>query len=403
MPLDKNFAYSLPCTKGKQFKPFYSVNVPASVLVQLLKLDNEGSVLKRSQREVNVKRAKAFAEYLVDNYKKFYIIPTVIGVVKSKKDKAPQFEEAVKGSRVGHLHISLDSKIRLFDGQHRATGLDIALELFCDKLAEIGFKLDEVDIPVMLYTNLTLAERQLGFTDINQNISKPQQSISDAFNSRDPLPILARNLASECVAFKGLVDMEHNTITKKSEFFFPLKGLKDATQVLLGLGKKVAEITPEQQEIASKFWTVVSREMGWGGLAFIETKAEQVREENILTHVATLKTVALAGNIAMQFHNGFENVNWAALGELNYSRDKDESDFTGRIIDKISGNMTPNKLNIDLAANLMLKVLDVTLSQDRTDLELKYFPDGYEIKGAPVEQLSTEEPSTQEPSTEEAA
>ncbi|EGQ9299017.1 DNA sulfur modification protein DndB [Vibrio parahaemolyticus] len=373
MSIDKNFAYSLPCTVGKQFKPFHLVNVPASVLVSLLNIDNKGSVLKRSQREVNMKRAKDFAKYLVNNYKRFYIIPTIIGVVVSKKDKKPEFEEVMEGARVGLLHISMDSSIKLFDGQHRSVGIDFALEMLCDELAELGFDLENVDVPIMLYTNLTLKERQLGFCDINQNLAKPQQSISDAFNTRDPLPCLARYITENCVAFKDLVDMEHNTITKKSEKYFPLKAIKDINQILLGLSKEVKEISDSKYQLANEFWTTVSRAMGWGGLAFSDTSAEEFRNTCILTHVATLKAVAVAGNIAMNHYGSLEAVQWDKLEELNYSRDLGTSDFTGRIIDDKSGNMSVNKTSIDLAANKLLTTLGVPLSEARQKLEDHYF------------------------------
>ena len=374
MPIDKNFAHKLPCAAGQQFKPFYSINVPAEILVKLLRIDDKGSVLKRSQREVNVKRAQAFADYLVDNYKRFFIIPTVTGVVSAKSNKRPEFEPMAEDAKVGHLWVSMCNTIKLFDGQHRMTGIDIALEMFIDKLEEIGFDLANVDIPVMLYTNLTLKERQLGFTDINQNLAKPQQSISDAFNSRDPLPVLARQLAEQCVAFKDCVDFEHNTITKSSKYYFPLKAIKDVNQTLLGLQKSVKEISECKIDLANQFWTTVSREMGWSGLAFNDETPDAVRNKNILTHVAMLKAVAVAGFAAMEHFGSLEAVTWSKLENLNYSRDKDTSDFTGRIIDPITGNMITNKAAIDLAANKLLVALDVPLSEERQAHELKYFP-----------------------------
>jgi DNA sulfur modification protein DndB len=374
MPIDRNFAHSLPAAQGQQFKPFYSINFPAEVLVNLLRIDNKGSVLKRSQREVNMKRAQAFCDYLMENHKRFYIVPTVLGVVSAKRGMKPEFEPMAKGAKVGYLHISMCNTIKLFDGQHRMSGISLGLELFIDKLEEMGFDLAKVDIPMMLFTDLTLKERQLGFTDVNANLSKPMASITDAYNSRDPLPLLARHLAENCLPFKGLVDFERNTIAKNSDKYFPLKALKDVNQVLLGLKSTVKEIPDAQRDLANDFWINVSRAMGWGGLEFNDDSPELIRSKYIWTHVAMLKALAVAGKEAMEATGGLDTVQWSKLEELNYSRDKDESDFTGRIIDPITGNMIINKSGVNLAANVLLKTLGIELSEERQALENQYFP-----------------------------
>lgn len=383
MTIDRNFSHRLPAAQGQQFKPFYSINIPAEVLVNLLRIDNKGSVLKRSQREVNMKRAQAFCDYLMENHKRFYIIPTVLGVVCAKAGMKPEFEPMAKDAKVGHLYISMCNSIKLFDGQHRMTGVSLGLELFLDKLEEMGFDLAKVDIPMMLYTNLTLKERQLGFTDVNANLSKPMASITDAYNSRDPLPKLARDLAENCLPFKGLVDFERNTIAKSSDKYFPLKALKDVNQVLLGLKSTVKEIPDTQRDLANDFWINVSRAMGWGGLEFNDDTPEMVRSTHIWTHVAMLKALAVAGKEAMEATGGLDTVQWSKLEELNYSRDKDDSDFTGRIIDQITGNMIVNKAGVNLAANVLLKTLGIELSEERQKLENQYFPQEVSGEAAP--------------------
>ncbi|HCG9468435.1 TPA: hypothetical protein NKA91_003749 [Vibrio parahaemolyticus] len=75
----------------------------------------------------------------------------------------------------------------------------------------------------------------------------------------------------------------------------------------------------------------------------------------------------------MNHYGSLEAVQWDKLEELNYSRDLGTSDFTGRIIDDKSGNMSVNKTSIDLAANKLLTTLGVPLSEARQKLEDQYF------------------------------
>ncbi|MBF4328197.1 hypothetical protein EAY16_23270, partial [Vibrio anguillarum] len=51
--------YSFAAARGIQFKPYFNINVPARVLVKLLRIDDAGSTMERSQRSINQRRANA--------------------------------------------------------------------------------------------------------------------------------------------------------------------------------------------------------------------------------------------------------------------------------------------------------------------------------------------------------
>lgn len=73
--------YSMPAVMGSQGgKLMYTVSMSMRVLVRMLRIDDAGSVLERSQRKVNPARAKSISNYMLNN-PKGYFLPGIIGVV----------------------------------------------------------------------------------------------------------------------------------------------------------------------------------------------------------------------------------------------------------------------------------------------------------------------------------
>ncbi|MFH0267195.1 DNA sulfur modification protein DndB [Vibrio rumoiensis] len=355
----EGYFYNLPAAIGVQAgRCFYNLSIPMGVLVKLLRVDS-GHVLERSQREVNQTRAKKVARYITDNPDSF-IIPAVTGVVETPSGvEAPTFE---KGSHdcIGILNISMDCELKLFDGQHRATGIAYALES--------NPNLRSQSVPVMLFTEMTLAERKLAFTDINQNVSKPAQSLSDTYNSRDPLPQFAIELATTLPCFKGLVDFERNSITAKSESLFPLKTIKDATALFLGSDTK--EISESNKDLARLFWTKISEGMSWGGLYFRNKTSQQIRETTITTHSVMIHAMGLAGSyITTQQH--IEDIDLSGLSNLDYS--KSSPDFLRRCIEPETGKMRADKTAVKLCAIRLLQAIDMPVSPELKALEKQFF------------------------------
>ena len=121
-----DFTYKFGAILGQQNgRPFYQATVPFRVLASLLKLDDDFDVNKRSQRLVEKSRAKKVSKYLTKNKEGFWILPPLVGFI----DGAMEFESVgLDGwGCIGRLVVNLDSKIYLFDGQHRAFGIREAM------------------------------------------------------------------------------------------------------------------------------------------------------------------------------------------------------------------------------------------------------------------------------------
>ncbi|MBF4405891.1 DGQHR domain-containing protein, partial [Vibrio anguillarum] len=128
------------------------------------------------------------------------------------------------------LVVAMDAEIKLFDGQHRSYGTYLALNRILSNPQKYSkIDLSSISVPLMAYTNLTLVERQMFFSDINMNMSKPQAAIGIAYDHRDPLARFAVEIAQE-LPFAGLVELEKNTVSKKSDKLFSMKTIYDVVK-----------------------------------------------------------------------------------------------------------------------------------------------------------------------------
>ena len=382
--LDQNLCFKLPVTRGNQHKSFFQVVMPLENLVTLLRFDDKGTVLERSQRPLNKTRAKSVAKYVVSNMinNQFLIIPSLCGVIDSPEDEAPVYVASEMHPDVGVLNVSLGAIIKLFDGQHRAGGCSIGMEELQDLVnaakvdKSILKKLKRLNIPLMLHTDLTLEERQQAFTDINQNGTKANAALNFTYNTRDPLPTLGRMLANDCLCFQNMVDYEHNT--PDAAFLFSIKAITDSTSSLIGY-KKGSKISEKESQLAFDYWHAVSKAMGWSGLGFAldpsgENSPAGYKSKNVKTHTIMTQALGHAGKQILDHFGSLDAVTWDALGALNYSRDPSQSDFTNRCIDPVTNTMLTKRHNKVLTSNLLLKVLGVPLLPADADIEQMYFP-----------------------------
>ncbi|EJG1086425.1 DNA sulfur modification protein DndB [Vibrio parahaemolyticus] len=362
--MSEQWVYTLPAARGVQAgRCFYNLAMPMRVLVKLLRID-DGDTMERSQRLVSPSRARKVAQYMLNNPDN-YIIPCLTGVIDTDptSPESVQFHTVGEETFVGELSIPMDAQLKLFDGQHRASGIRLAIQ----EAAELG----QDSVPLLLFVDMTLAERKMAFTDINQNVSKPAQSLSDAYNSREVLPQLAVELANELNCFKGLVDFERNTITAKSDYLFPLKTIKDATATLLGLSAKTTDISDAHRDVARVFWQSISDALQWGGLWMENREPGEVRLETIKTHTVMLKAYALAGQLMLCQFSDVTALPYERLAALDYSRHSD--DFMRRCIQPETGRMLSDSTAIRLTANQLLMQCRVPLTPENRQLEKEFF------------------------------
>ncbi|HHN5367029.1 TPA: DGQHR domain-containing protein [Escherichia coli] len=225
-----DFFFEFPASLGCQGNTsVLLMSVPGRVLTRVLASDHYGHALERSQREINQNRVKKFYDYLVQAEKNNepFIVPPLVGNCDSEIEFEP-----FGNTNVGVVRFPMDAEIRLFDGQHRAAGI----EMFCRNPASV------LIVPLMLTRNLSLKTRQQFFSDINNNASKPSASINLAYNGRDDVAQGMVAFLSRHDVFTEITDFEHNVVPAKSNRWVSFKALCDATAKFARTGGKQLEM-----------------------------------------------------------------------------------------------------------------------------------------------------------------
>jgi DNA sulfur modification protein DndB len=276
--------FEFPAVQGLQGgRQYFATCIPFRALSRMLAIDT-GNTLDRSQRDVDEKRAKALAEYIKDNPQGF-VIPSLTGVINADELK---FTEHKEGTFAGTISVPMDAEIKLFDGQHRAVGILLAIK----ECAGLGAN----SVPVQLFTDMSLAARQQAFSDINSNAKAVSTSLNQTYNKRDEATQALADIAADG-PLASYIEYEKNSVAGKSEKFFALKNVVDANRILLRLGKKVAP-QADQVEFAKRWWKKIARVVKWENtLIFDGFTAERGREEFITYHAVGLMALARLWNI----------------------------------------------------------------------------------------------------------
>ncbi|QZI93161.1 hypothetical protein SIPHO049v1_p0036 [Vibrio phage PS14A.1] len=362
--MSEQYNYEFPVVRGFQSgRTFYLATVPLRVLKNMFKLDvGDGSALSRSQRDVNLNRAKKFAKYLHDNRSNF-VIPALTGFVDLDSGLEVKFTPSDSSENVGILSVPMDAAMLFVDGQHRATGTSVALE-DKDLRGDIGSN----SAPVMLFESLTLEERQSMFSDINGNVAKPAQALSDTYNNRDDLAVFARELSETVPQFKDMVDYERNVISSKSTYLFSIKTIKEVTATVLGL-KGDAKLSESDKVTMREFWKLWFEGIGFDGkFKIFGNEAIDFREHNIMTMGVVMKAAALAVKEV-----GLNKVDFSKLNNISWTRES--VFFADRCVDPKLGTMKADATATKLTAAKMLIHMGVPLTSNLATIERQVFGD----------------------------
>lgn len=238
------------------------------------------TTLERAQRDLNLKRAKNFTDYLRSSYlnKTPMIVPSLIG----NCDGEYEIEE-VGNTNMVMVRFTLASRIELFDGQHRARGIvDYVRENFDVRHYQIG---------IHLTLNEPLTTRKQFFSDINNNASKPAASINMAYDSKNKLSQMLIGILEKS-PLGQFVDYEHNAVPAKSDKWVSYKALYDAS-------KKMIANRPESDTPAAMCEDLECYWNAWYMLTDLEgyaktCKSGEFRKEYLTFHAVTVNAFGWA-------------------------------------------------------------------------------------------------------------
>lgn len=353
----QSYFHTFPAVKGMQAgRPFYIAMCPLRLVPRLFVFDEEEVPPEmRAQRTLNRTRVPEIAEYLVSHPESY-----VLSALTASVGGEVQFQalDESRHSSLGLLQIPMDASILINDGQHRRAAIEEAIR----QRPEIG----QDNVPVLFFIDEGLLRSQQMFADLNKYAVRPSYSLSTLYDHRDTASDLARFLATNCLTFKGLTEMEKSTISNRSTKLFTLSGIKHASRALLKKQQK-DEITTEEKVLAKEYWEAVAEHIpDWQRARAREVSTAELRQEYVHAHGVTLHALGIAGAALLAAQPKTWRPKLKALRSIDWSRANAEV-WEGRAMQH--GRISKATMSVQLSANLLKEAMGLKLSPEDKAIE----------------------------------
>lgn len=341
----------------------YTSIVRFSDLVALFKGNEEYKhARERSQRVINLKRAKVISEYIAGS------IDWVLPAFMAATDSSASFEAIPNplGSEImGIISIPFNSTRSLWDGQHRKTGISILLE------SEESNKFSDFTVTIKFYIGLTKVQLQQAFSDVNQRAVKPTSALGLTFNSRDPLPILVKSVLDRSPDMGLKVDYEKSTPSGSSICLWSIKGVESAVKNIIGMSEKDYNEVSKQEENVEKLtqlcvdvFSSFSSLPYWNDAIKNTMSASDVRGRLLIGQVVFLEALSIWFKCVS--HQWIENQNkdWSLFERLvQVNPRRDHEDWKGRCVN-IDGTMNKTKFGVYATAAQLCRITDIPMTRE---------------------------------------
>lgn len=309
----------------------------------------------RAQRALNRARLPDMARYVLDNPDSY-----AFSALTASIDGATRFEtygDAPHEDRLGVLHIAMDARFVINDGQHRRAAIELALR----ERPELA----EESIAIVFFLDPKLERCQQLFADLNRYAVRPSASIGVLYDHRDELAALTRLAVMKSPTFRDLVDMERSTLSARSRKLFTLSALYAATKALLrDLGPDL-----DPHRIVRAYWEAVAANLPeWRAVRDLKLSAGDVRRDFIHSHGVVLHALGHAGNtlILKDPEPATYERRLAPLGKIDWSRSNAKL-WEGRAM--IGGRVSKASHNLTLTTNVILGELGLPLNAEQRRAE----------------------------------
>ncbi len=348
----ESFTYTFPALRGIQAgREYFVAMCPLRLIPKMLKFDEQELPPElRAQRAINKGRIPEITRYIVENSDDY-----VFSAITASIDGEVEFRPLAEHGRLrnnGELIVPMSAQFVINDGQHRRAAIDEALKERPE--------LQDETIAVVFFIDAGLRRSQQMFADLNTHAVRASASLGILYDFRDPLSSLARFLATQVPAFKGLVEMERATISNRSVKLFTLSGIYYATAALLDKASG-DDVTSDEQKRALEFWTEVGKVIPqWQGRLKKVVSSAELRRDYIHTHSVTLQAIGIAGEALISTYPRDWKNHLMRLEDVDWSRSNPL--WEGRAM--IAGHMNKSRVNVQRTANAIKRLLGVALSPE---------------------------------------
>ena len=197
----------------------------AQTLMRVVQIDN----LSRGEdpdehinRPLMQEHVRTIADYL--EMSPSYILPAI--TLNASEPIRAHLVRDPAGSTVRYALLVLPASLmfQVTDGQHRIKALERAMQ------ARESLRTDGIPITIVQEGDITQLHQD--FVDCAQSKPVPP-SLLTAFNTREPLPRLVRELARDVPVFRDRIEMVGKTVGKSSTKLFTLNQVRNAAAELL--------------------------------------------------------------------------------------------------------------------------------------------------------------------------
>ncbi len=355
--MNTTFGYSFPAIRGIQAGREYYVSMcPLRLIPKIFLFDEEEMVPElRAQRILNKARIPEMARYMTESPDD-YTFSALTASVDGEVEFSPLGEDS-GGSCVGALHIDMDARFIINDGQHRRAAIETAIR----ERPELA---DET-IAVVFFLDIGLTRSQQMFADLNRYAIRPSRSLSILYDHRDDGARLTKLIVLKSPLFKDVVEMEKSTLSIRSSKLFTLSSLYTANTALFA-GFDGHEID-NLASIAGKYWGEISKAIPeWIRVVNREMPASEVRQSFIHSHGIALQALGKTGNALIQLPEQEWKKRIKKIKEIDWARSNTKT-WEGRAM--TGGRVTKSMSNVTLTTNYIKTHLGIPLTSEEQLIE----------------------------------
>jgi DNA sulfur modification protein DndB len=351
------FEYVFPSIKGVQSGREYFVSMCPLRLIPKIFLfdDDELNPELRAQRTLNKGRVPEIAEYILGNLQSY-----TFSAITASIDGEVRFVPATgttHSSLLGTLHVNMQSRFIINDGQHRRAAIELALK------SEPG--LGDETIAVVFFVDRGLERCQQMFADLNRYAIRPSRSLGLLYDHRDQRSQLTKLIVLKSKFFCDMVEMERNTLSERSRKLFTLSAIYSANSSLLD-GIDTSN-TDETAQLCADYWDTVSAHIPeWQRVKESRLSAGDVRRDFIHSHSVALQAIGAVGNHVLRQPKTAWNKTLSPLSKLDWSRSNART-WEGRAM--VGGTISKASNNVALTINQLKKHLQIPLGPDEQRTE----------------------------------
>jgi DNA sulfur modification protein DndB len=362
MQMNYGFSYNFPALRGKQGgKDYYVVMCPLRLIPKIFLFDEEEIAPEhRAQRILNRVRIPELTNYIVENQND-YVFSSLTASIDGEIEFIP-FSNDQHIQDLGQLHISLDSKFLINDGQHRRAAIEEALK--------ISPELGNETISVVFFHDQGLKKSQQIFSDLNRHAINTTSSIGILYDHRDRLAMVTKSIVEKNELLTRYTDKEKVNLSQNSPKIIALNHIFNTNLRLLGKTKGFS-ITEDEEAFLHEFWQVLCNTIvEWNMVLQKKLSTRDLRSHYIVGHGVFIEAIGLVGRYLRENHNDYWKDYIMKLAEIDFSR-ANKTDWLGRAF-SANGRIQKTRDTVTLTANKMKEKLGLPLTELEQNIEGKF-------------------------------